>query len=361
MKHTDRPALVPTALSHGVILWSGVFLISFGVACFAYNVGCRYAAARAALGEKSPTHIETELFAIDVPAEIARYSLSGNRLTMNVCGDRAVPLISIVGRRDPAFAYRALDLNPAFLAQRIEMLLKDEGVSHTFGPVVLSTSLRHTRHGQPAAFAYFKIGEWDGLATAFYVGDSSYCLVMVWDEEHALPIRELRTKVEGMALGAVWKVSPERIFRPVINSAELDAAEHARIVSEVGREQALWELHAARAKSEPEAALRPALEHFRRLLALRASVREERDLLVSDDFRLYEKLLERRAGVVRDWFLLLDKYEAVGDLSAAETQAEYIVRHATLEDESLARQRAAKALASVRSRLAAQAAEKKED
>lgn len=362
MNKNERPIVVPTALSCGVILWSLVFAAYFGAALFAYFAWCRFDVARTRLATPEPTPVRAELFSCLVPANYARYSLRGNHLTMHRFADRDVPLMSFVAQRDPAFAYRALDLNPAFLAQRIKKLLEDEGLvkdgDGSSDPIVLSTEMLHAWSGHPTASAFFDLGAREGIAYMLFAGDICVMMVSVWEDAERVDIEKVHMSLARLTQNIDLPFAPERFTRPIVNSAELDADEHARILGEVARERALWKLFAARVESEPEAVLLPAIEHFRRMLSLLSSVREERDVLGSDDFRLYERFLKRRAAVLKDWFVLLDKHLAVGDLPAAEKQADFIVRHATLEDESLSRRRAGQTLAEIKNRIAAAAGEK---
>ena len=139
--------------------------------------------------------------------------------------------------------------------------------------------------------------------------------------------------------------APSPSDRPVVDSgtftAELNAATHLQ----VGRETALWRLFAARAEAEPETALVPALQHYREALRLLSSIRQERNALASDDFKLYQRLLEERRKDVDEWFVILDKAVAMGDWDKARQQAKWIMSHATLTGERVDVRRAADILA----------------
>ena len=349
MNKSERPIIVPTANSSAVLLWSAVLVALFGAAVFAYGAWTRLAEARERLATPSEKAVATEFFRLDVPPDCLRYVQETNRAVLYFGADGTVPFLSVFAQRDSAFAYRALDLNPALLARRIAAVVRDEGATSSPDdmPVVVGTTRGRLRQGAPLVRAFFNLDEREGLAFAFFLGDVRYFVVACWDVGAAEARASLRESFETIPQFLGLPAAVERFSRPVVNSAALEADEHARIDAEADRERALWRLFAERVKTEPEAALLPAIEHFRRVLALKASIGEEKPVLASDDFRLYEDFLARRRKVVADWFVLLDKQRAVGDLDAASAQAAYVIRHATLEDESLLRRRAAQAQAAV--------------
>ncbi len=358
MNKSDRPYIVPTANSSAVLLWSAVLVALFGAATFAYSAWTRLSDARERLATPPEKTVATAFFRLDVPPDCLRYVQETNRAVLYFGEEGSVPFLSVFAQRDPAFAYRALDLNPALLARRIAAVVKDEKANGSDDdlPVVLGTAQGRLRQGAPLVRAFFSLDEREGLAFAFYLGDVRYLVVACWETGvGARGDPHLRETFETIPQFLGLPAATERFSRPVVNSAALEADEHARIDAEADRERALWRLFAERVKTEPEAALLPAIEHFRRVLALESSVGEEKAVLASDDFRLYEEFLKRRGKVVADWFVLLDKYRAVGDLDAAIAQAAYVIRHATLEDESLLRRRAAQAKAAVEAEKARKA------
>ncbi len=355
MNKSERPVIVPTALSAAVLLWGLVLLAAFGAALFAYAAWSRLDAARARLATPAETTVATDFFNLKMPAACCRYAQETNRAVLSFHETETTPFLSVAASRDPAFAYRALDLNPALFARRIESVLREEGAlaPDAVPPDVVSTARAHLRQGVPIAQAFFSLDAREGLAFSFYLGDIRYFAVAAWHTE--MSSRDAAVRAAALALPQTLGLPAaiERFSRPVVNSAQLDAAEHARIDVEEARERALWKLYAQRVAVEPETALCPAIEHFRRLLTLAASVQEERGILASEDFTAYEGFLRLRARVVNDWFVQLDKHQAVGDLNAAHKQAQYILRHATLEDEALMRRRAAHAETAIAARRAA--------
>ena len=141
---------------------------------------------------------------------------------------------------------------------------------------------------------------------------------------------------------------PERreyIDRPVVDSGKLTSSMNADTLRQVQREMALWRLFAARAEAEPDAALLPALQHYREGLRLLSSIRQERIALSSDDFKLYQRLLDKRRVDVNEWFVVLDKAVAMRDWDRARRQARWIMSHATLIGERADVRRAADVLA----------------
>ena len=137
----------------------------------------------------------------------------------------------------------------------------------------------------------------------------------------------------------------EQIDRPVVNSGELTADVNAATHLKIGREMALWRLFAARAEAEPDAALLPALQHYREALTLLSSIRQERAALDTEDFVRYQALLQKRREDVAEWFVVLDKAVAMRNWKKARAQAEWIMRHATLTGERMDVRRASDILA----------------
>ena len=66
---------------------------------------------------------------------------------------------------------------------------------------------------------------------------------------------------------------------------------------------------------------------------------------MTDDFKLFKRLLAERRRVVAEWFVVLDKAVAMGDWDKAREQAEWIKTHATLKGERQDVRRAADILA----------------
>lgn len=357
MNKTDRPFILPTALSSGTMLWSLVFGLYFLAALLGYFAWCRLAAAEARLAEKTPTHVESQYFHCTLPKSVDAYSIQDDVLVMYLDGTNRLPVLTVSAFRDPGIAYRAIDANPALCALNIKWGLRsfgiEEYVESSCGPIVLGTDFSRIKPGVLAARAYFDLGTNEGLAYFTAIGDTCYFVFALWEDGRRLDVESLREELLKFFDGIEFIASPDRFARPHVNSAELTAEEHEKILFEARREEMLWRMFAERIGTEPETALVAAIEHFRKFLELRSSVREEREVVESEDFKRYERLLEQRARVVREWFVLLDKHLATGDLEAAHRQSDFIQRHATLVEESLDRARAA----GISAKLAAQEAE----
>ena len=75
------------------------------------------------------------------------------------------------------------------------------------------------------------------------------------------------------------------------------------------------------------------------------AIRQENVALGSEDFKLFQRLRERRRRDVDEWFVVLDKAVAMGDWGKARSQARWIMSHATLNGERPDVRRAADILA----------------
>ena len=357
MNKVNRPTILPTALSSAIFLWSGVLALYFLAALLAYLAWCRLSDAGWRLAEPTVTEVETELFRCTLPRSVARYSVEGNCLTVHWNPTNDVPMLMLSAYRAPAVAYCAIDANPMLSAIAVENILRDLGVAQSFGvadrPDVIGVKFLHVKPGVIAAHSLFRYRHGEGLLCVFARGDTYYGLLAYWDSDDARDVEEAMAESRKFFDGLELLASPDRFERPFIDSSTLTATEHAKVVAEAESERMQWRLFADRIATEPERALVEAIRHFRRQLELLSSIREEGGLLASEDFNRYEKLLERRAASVRDWFVQLDKYLAIGDDEAAARQAEFIRRHAILREESLDCRRAATVAAEIAARTAA--------
>ena len=87
------------------------------------------------------------------------------------------------------------------------------------------------------------------------------------------------------------------------------------------------------------------MQHYREVLTLLSSIREERTALDSEDFARYQTLLQKRRKDVAEWFVVLDKAVSMRDWKKARSFANWIMRHATLTGEKMDARRAADILA----------------
>lgn len=347
MKQPDKPVIVPNAVSLGGILWTGVLVVYFLAALAVYTQWGRLEAVRAELARPVETLVGNADFSTTVPAGWNCYQTGTNVVAFYKGEPRTAPMILVTARRDPANAYRALDLNPALAVRQISALLETvlKNREKAFSLEVVDVDLVNVKPGTPATKAFFILSYERGRAYCFYRGDIRYFVLGLWPNEDADARTEVCSRIDHIFERFEFPETVERITRPVVNSAEQPVGEHTRILKLVAREKALWKLYAGRVATEPEAALMPAIEHFRKAVELLSSLREERQLLDADDYKLYDAFLKRRAALVSEWFVLLEKYRAMGDRNAARGQAEFILRRATLEEEALDRRRAGACLA----------------
>ena len=344
MKQTDKPVIVPTVVSLRGLLWSVVLVIYFLAALAVYVSWGRYDSARAELARPVETPVAGEFFETTVPAGWNCYEQGTNFVSCFKDEVRTLPMFMVATLRDPANAYRAIDLNPALAERRITQYLAAAGMGNVL-PSVIDVDLESVKPGTSSSKAIFTLSKSRGIAYTFYRGDLRYFIIGVWSDDDTAGREEVCSRIEHIYDRFVLPDFVERFTRPIINSAEQEVGEHTQVLNAVAREQALWKMFADRVEAEPEVALMPAILHYRKSLELLSSLREERLLLESDDFKRYSAFLARRAELVRKWFILLDKYLATGDRGAARAQAEFIVKHATLEEESLDRRRAGARLA----------------
>jgi len=352
MKKVEKPILVPSALSAAVMLWCGVLLLYFVAFAACYLQFGRLQRARAESASPKRTSVETALFSLKTPAGWETVSKTNNVVTLRQRKGSPLPMIKVLARREAAFSYRAVDGNPALYTQIIDRALEGEAyMPPDTAPTLLSVRTRDVRPGTTSVQAVFKLEKVRGAAASFFVDDTVYLIVGAWPESDARTdfewFQEMLTFVRDLDI--VGK--PDRFRRPVVDTSRLDAVTHDRSRRTIDRELALWKLYAQRVDHEVAATLMPAITHFRQALTTASSIREERPLLVSEDFRQYRRYLQMRQADVHEWFVLYDKYLAMGDSQAALKQADYIVKHATLEEEALDRRRASEAYAALTAKL----------
>ena len=347
MQKTDfKPVLVPTIYSSRVILWSLALIALFGALLWLYLTFDALLKARGRLGDPIETTVEMPLYRVGLPLGWEAYSKHGDSLVAFRRAGKDMPLICFEAHRDPGYPYHALDLNPAIAMKIVEDEILDAhiaGMPENLTMVSVGMEQLTVKPGITALHLFFDASEHEGEAMIFYAGDVRYVLWSLWNEtDEADDIhRFFRHLFENFHLPEMR----EAIDRPVVNSAALTTEMNAAAHRQVGREMALWRLFAARAETEPDAALLPALQHYREALRLLSSIRQERNALASDDFKLYQHLLEERRRDVNEWFVVLDKAVAMQDWAKARQQAKWIMDHATLTGERVDVRRAADILA----------------
>lgn len=347
-KATTKPAVVPTVYSLRAALGSLVMLALFGALVCLYNAYGSLSAARAKLREPVPTIVETSLYSVTLPFGWAEYSVDGDSITVFKTPGMTIPALHISAQRDPSFPYHALDENPTVVLRRVSTSMVDaqiDGIEPDTMFEIIGSEILTIKPGVSAVRMLFDDEEREGEGYVFYVGDVRYVMWAIYADADAASAAE--TGDFFRHLFERFDIPPmrEQIHRPVVDSSELTAEINAATHLKIGREMALWRLFAARAEAEPDAALLPALRHYREALTLLSSIRQERTALDTEDFVRYQSLLQKRRKDVAEWFVVLDKAVAMRDWKKARAQAEWIMRHATLTGERLDARRAADILA----------------
>ncbi len=354
MNRNDKPTLVPSLATSGTLAWSAVLVAAFLAVVAVYSAVGRLIDAQRVRTTARPTCVKTPFFKTEIPAGWAFYALDDDdlRLYKNALG--APPLVCYSVSRDEAFRYRALDLNPALTARRLTEHLVALGFPTATNDLarVIATDVVQVDPDVSAIRAQFAYGRLSGESIYFILDDVAYMVMGVWDWNDRESANEIRDRLEYMFDNDDLLERSSTYPRPVVNSAEMTAADHQRVHNLAANERAMWELFAARSESETESVL-PAIVHFRKLILLMASIREERGLCTSEAYTRYEKMLERRKAERVAWELLLDKYRGLGDLKKAIAQAAYIAEHAVLSDEALLRQQATRTKAALEREWAA--------
>ena len=347
-KKTFKPILVQTVYSARTVLWSVALMALFGALMWVYCAYDSLAVARAKLGEPVLTTVAMPLYSVTLPPHWESYAKDGNTLAVFRSRNEDVPLMYFEARRDPGYPYHAIDVNPAIVLKIVEDGIEAAPLASKPSYLTLNivgSELLTVKPGIQAMNLLLEANEYTGDAVVFFAGDVRYVIWALWKEQDVAAAKEIRGFFRHLFENLSVPEMRESIDRPIVNSSELTAEVNAAVQLQVGREFALWSLFAARAESEPEAALLPALKHYREALRLLSSIRQERIALASDDFNLYQKLLEERRKDVAEWFVVLDKAVAMRDWEKARRQAEWIMSHATLTGERADVRRAAEMLA----------------
>lgn len=343
-----KPVLVPSVHSLRTVLWSLALAAVAGALMWTYHAWGELAKARARLDEPVATTVELPLYKVTLPPRWANYERDGNTLFVFRRADKDIPVIFIEAKQDPGYAYHAIDINPAIALKSVE---------EDIGPVPLNDKPDYlsleivgseqvtVKPGVTAMHLLFGSPDFGGAAVFFYSGDVRYTMWSLCRSDDRESREEIRQFFRHLVENFEIPERREAIDRPVVDSAFLTAEVNAATHKRVERELALWRLFADRAESEPEVALLPALQHYRDAIELLSSIRQERIALASDDFKLYQRLLQERKKDVDEWFVVLDKAVAMRDWDKARKQAKWIMAHATLTGERLDVRRAADILA----------------
>ena len=348
-KNISKPALVPTVHSSRIALWAVAMTAFFGALLWCYCAWDSLVKAREKLSEPVQKIVKMPFCSVRLPYGWEAYSKNDRALAVFRRKGQEIPVIFLLTEKDPAFPYHALDVNPAIAFHLVEediLLERLAGLPSELPMQVIGSEQLTVRPGVTAVRMLFDIGSHDGEAMVFYAGDVRYVLWALWEDGDNAAADETHRFFRHLFEDFDIPEMRESIDRPVVNSSTFTAENNAATQLQVEREMALWHLFAARAETEPEAALLPALRHYREALRLLSSIRQERIALASDDFKLYQRLLETRRRDVDEWFVVLDKAVAMGDWERARNQAKWIMAHATLTGERADARRAADILAS---------------
>ena len=347
MQKNLKATIVPTVLSSKGTLWCVLFVGYFLALLGLYDLSDEIRKVSGELKKPVSTTVETEYFKLDLPPGWQEYSLTNGILEIRRTAGQRLPFIQLIPQQKPAYAYEALDSNSSVLLRRYEdITFQALGKHYSFDNVGSDVFLLHS--GCKAIAHILEIGEeLYGYSLFFYDGDVRFTALAVMQKDDQASIDEMNGYFSS-TMQKLWL--PERrdaIDRPLINSNAFTSEQRRKIQEQVDRELALWNLFCGRARVQPESYLLPAIQHFRKALELKSSLREEVDLLATDDFKEYQAFLRQRAGIVREWFIRLDKLIGMQNAEAAKSQAQYIIEHATLVDESMDVRRASDILASL--------------
>lgn len=350
IRRTDKPILVPTALSAKVALWSLVYAAAFGALLWVYKTQGAIDAARAELARPVRTEVETPMFGAVLPPGWAQYAKDDNSLTAFRDGGEKPPLLRVNATRDERFAFHALDVNPVVV---LKLVLDDmasgevSGISSNAVLKATGSEVFTVKPGVNAVRLIFEMDEFDGETVVFYQGSVRYLIWAVWRHGDAAADGQIDGFCRRLFDDFDIPDLRESIDRPVVHSGQLTSDINKETHGMVEREMAMWKLFAARAETEPDVALLPALRHYREALRLLSSIRQERVALATAEFRRYCELQEARRRDVAEWFVVLDKAVAMRDWEKARRQAKWIMQHATLTGERLDARRAEETLAKV--------------
>lgn len=339
MTDREKPQIVPTLVSSGMLVWSLALVALFGVITFLYFMCLRVRDAKAAFAQPVGGTIASEGVSFDAMKGWEAYVRSPGEIRLYRRKGAGLPMLKICFERHALNQFRALDCNPALVSRRLMNEIAAEApVTNSVVNVGLTgIGLGQGKTGLPTArFLFQPIGgeqRLTGGGVMFYSGEYRFFVWWLAEASDRVAIGELKAFSDNPFERLRPPLSQEVFDRPVIQSQKLTSERSRQVQAEAERELSLWRLFADRAKAESTARL-PAISHFRDAVRLLASVRRESGVLASEDFAEYVRLLERRRAMVREWFVQLDKFQAIGDTEAMKRQAEFIRDHATLTEEA---------------------------
>ena len=347
-----KPAIVPTVLSQKGIFWTIVLVALFCASMWLYSSWSALSAARERLAEPISTTIEMPFFSVTTPLGWEEWSSVTNEVAVWRRKGVDLPILHFLSEHDDGFAYHALDVNAAVVLRIIDEDITSEAIPGLPATLALVSKGVAQFTVKPGVMGVrvdfdFDTAPFSGEAAIFYSGDVRYVIWAIWPEDDAEAETEIRAYMSRLFDEMEIPDSRESIDRPIVNSGRLTAEQNERVHMQVEREMALWRLFADRVETGTNAALLPALKHYREALRLLSSIRQERLALGTDDYKRYLTFLERRRRDVEEWFVVLDKAMAMRDWDAARSQAKWIIDHATLTGERIDARRASDALAKI--------------
>ncbi len=338
-----RPTLDRTLYTQrhaiGVALLIGGFLLLLAL----YQMVDRLQALRQEAARFAQTEVVMPAFRATLPGAWHHYTKFGDALVLHATEDETGAFAMLRATTLPAFRFRALDTNPAFVARKLAKVYATFfGKDETFD--ILGVESVPFLPRVPAVRVWFTLNNpyRQGRATLFYLEDTQY---LFWgirgegDPEGA----ELARFLSGSSGAVVLPGTRDRYARPVIHSGKITYAESREASEAAERELVLAQAYADRIgilKGREAVDVVPALMHFRKAVQLLASVRREDSLLSSDLPERFVRLAQQRETQVVAWFDQLERAQKMGDLVAVRAQATEIVNGATLEGEAEYRLRA---------------------
>lgn len=347
MKKTNKPAIVPTLMSSRGALWCALLVGYFLGILAIYNAYGKLVAKKAELAKPVVSEVTSPLFHVDMPLNWMEYAVTNNAVELRKFPGERVPMIEISAVRSPAYSFAALDMNPSIIARRLEDRISKSGIRDADGHIDVAVLGTEVVQVKPGVYAVHQLADCEGLyaeLTLFYAGDCRYFLWGIFNDDDDAARRDVSEFFRHIVDSVDLPEFREAFERPIIDSNAITPELNRSAQTDIQRELALWRLFSDRAEHEPEAALLPAISHYREMLRALSSIRQEEGALNSEDFVRYGALLEIRAKTIREWFVQLDKLISIGDREGAKRQARFIIDHATLVDESLDVRRASEIL-----------------
>ncbi|MEG1552515.1 MAG: hypothetical protein RR417_03080 [Kiritimatiellia bacterium] len=348
MNHAQvKPALDRTLYTQRHAIYVALLLAAFVLVLTLYMAYGRLRTLQQEAGTPAETQVKMPLYGAYVPGGWEGYVRSEHTLHMMRRVETASAHLLLCTDANPAYAYRALDVNPAFVARHLAH--QYETVFHSEVAIDLhGTEIIPCRPGVPAVHFFFRVAnKMNGEGLLFYVKDVEFLVWGIAPLGETDGMAEIKQFLRNIFATMILPEVRELFSRPVIHSGRITYEQGHEVCAAAGKELTLARQHASRCEVAPEGNLVPALTHYGEALSLLSSVRQEDDFLGSQEFSRFERLTARRLAQIREWFLLLEKCTELRDIKGARKQAQFILDHATLDDEVMDRRRAHEILRSL--------------